>query len=94
LDDDESEDFDERSRMLRQQHQPGLERKASRLEEEEWGNEVDRIGRGSVSSGESSVGAIRGRYAEEEHPRPVTLKDTRGRNMPASERAPVPRTRG
>jgi hypothetical protein len=89
LDDDESEDFDERSQMLREQ-QPRLERKASREEEEEWSDEVERMG--SVSSGESAMGAARGRYADE-CPRVVKLKDSGGRDIPASERAPVPRTR-
>lgn len=95
LDDEESEDYDERSRMLKMEQRRRLERKASAAEEEEWSNEVERIGRGSVSSAESSRAAMRSRYADsdDEPPRLVRLKDAGGSNMPPAERAPVPRTR-
>jgi hypothetical protein len=92
LDDEDNEYFDERSRMLSREQEPRLERKPSRAEEEEWSNEVDRMGKGSVSSAESSAGVMRGRYTEE-YPRPVTLTDAGGREVPVAERAPVPRTK-
>lgn len=84
LDDEESEDYDERSRMMRREERRRLERKASAAEEEEWSNEVERMGRGSVSSGESSRAALRSRYTDEEDepPRLVRLKDVRGSNVP------------
>jgi len=82
--DDEEED-DERTRMLRKEQW----RRCSRLSEEEWTDEMGRFG--SVSSSSSSQAGRRS-YAREEGPRPVTfLRDTNGREVPASERAPVPR---
>jgi hypothetical protein len=95
LDDEESEDYDERSRIMRREERRRLDRKASAAEEEEWSNEIERIGRGSVSSAESSRAALRSRYIdeEEEPPRLVKLRDVGGGNVPPAERAPVPRTR-
>jgi hypothetical protein len=91
LDNEENEHFDERSQMLRREEPRRLNWKPSKAENEEWSDEVDRMGRASVGSGESSVSAVRGRYTEEDHPRLVALKDAGGRDMPAAERAPAPR---
>lgn len=95
LDEEDERDYDERSRMLREDRRRQLDRKASKAEEEEWSNEVERIGRGSMSSGESSRMGTRGRYMDEydddEPPRLVRLKDVGGSNVPPAERAPLPR---
>jgi len=82
---DEIED-DERTRMLRKEQW----RRCSRVSEEEqesWDSEMDRIG----SSSSSSSRAERRSYAYEEGPRIVSLRDSDGRGIPASERAPLPR---
>lgn len=94
LDDEESEDYDERSRMMRRERDRRQASKASAAEEEEWSNEVERMGRGSMSSAESSR-AMRSRYtdSDDEPPRLVKLKDAGGGNVPPAERAPLPRTR-
>lgn len=95
LDDEheENEEYDEQSHMLRTEQHRVLERKASQAEEDEWGHEIDRMGRVSVDSGDSPAGGPRGRMPHDEYPRPVNLKDAAGRDIPAAERAPVPRTR-
>lgn len=81
---DEEEDDDERTRMLRKEQW----RRCSRASEDEW---VDEMGRFGGSSGASSTPAGRRSHAREEGPRPVTVRDTDGREIPASERAPLPR---
>lgn len=76
--DEEADDDDERTRMLRKEQW----RRCSRVSEDEWTDEMGRFGSGS------STPSSRRR---EEGPRPVVLKDTEGREVPASERAPLPR---
>jgi deubiquitinase DESI2 len=84
---DEEEDDDERTRMLRKEQW----RRCSRMSEDDWADEMGRVGSGSTSSCSSSQAGRRS-YAREEGPRPVAiLRDTSGREVPASERAPVPR---
>lgn len=48
-------------------------------EQENWDNEMERISRNSTS-----------RVMRDGHPRLVSLKDASGREIPASERAPIP----
>ena len=100
VDDEEDYDYDEQTRMLRRDQEQRLQRKASDAEQEEWNAEIDRMSRGSVSSGESYNAATRAgrreRYMDEEDDppaRPVKLKDSSGRTMPPAERAPLPRSR-
>lgn len=76
--DDEADDDDERTRMLRKEQW----RRSSRVSEDEWTDEMGRFG-----SGSSTPNSRR----REEGPRPVILRDTAGREVPASERAPLPR---
>ena len=82
--DAEDDDDDERTRMLRKEQW----RRCSRLSEDEWTDEMGRFGSpGSASS----TPAGRRSHTREEGPRPVTVRDTDGREVPASERAPLPR---
>ncbi|KAF2108515.1 PPPDE putative peptidase domain-containing protein [Lophiotrema nucula] len=84
------EDFeDERSSMLRsdqrRRHRP------SEDDQENWDSEMDRIsGSSSAGSGGSSGGHPR-HARRDDAPRLVSVKDTGGREMPAAERAPLPR---
>jgi len=60
------------------------QRRRARVSEEEqslWDNEMDRI--------DSSNSMVR-EFTRSEGPRPVSLKDTSGREIPVSERAPLP----
>lgn len=84
LEEDEEEYDDERTRMLRKEQWRQYNR-VSEEEQERWDSEMDRIG----SSGKSS----RRSYGyEQPGPRVVSsLRDTSGRKVPASERAPLPR---
>lgn len=101
VDDGESEDYDERSRMIRREDDRliALGMKQARQNTDSWGFEARRPGRGgSISSGESSTrGGARSRYMDddqdEEPPRLVKLKDVQGGHVPPAERAPRPRTR-
>lgn len=81
---DAEEEDDERTRMLRKEQW----RRCSRVSEDEWTDEMGRFG--STASA-SSTPAGRRSHAREEGPRPVTVRDTDGREVPASERAPLPR---
>jgi hypothetical protein len=80
---DEEEDDDERTGMLRKEQW----RRCSRVSEDEWVDEMGRFG----SSSSAATPAGRRSHTREEGPRPVTLRDTDGREVPASEKAPVPR---
>lgn len=84
LDDDDEDDDNEQTRMLRKEQWRKCDR-VSEEEQERWNSEMDRIG----SSGKSS----RRSYGyEQQRPRVVSLlRDTSGREVPASEQAPLPR---
>jgi hypothetical protein len=82
--DEEEEEDDERTRILRKEQW----RRCSRVSEDEW---VDEMGKFGNSGASSSTPAGRRSHAREEGPRPVTVRDTDGREVPASERAPLPR---
>lgn len=84
---DEEDDDDERTRILRKEQW----RRCARVSEEEENRWADEMGRFGSSSSASSVQTGRRSYAREEGPRVVSLRDTSGREMPASERAPVPK---
>ncbi|TLD34865.1 SAICAR synthase-like protein [Venturia nashicola] len=75
---EEEDDDDERTKMLRKEQW----KRCSRVSEDEWSDEMGRFG-----SGSSTPNSRR----REEGPRPVILRDTAGREVPASERAPLPR---
>ncbi|KIW06729.1 uncharacterized protein PV09_02423 [Verruconis gallopava] len=92
-DDDESEDFGERSQMLGSGQERRLQRKASAASEEEWYNEIERIGRASMGSADGSTGPSRSRYIDEERARPVISKDSNGSDMASFNRAPLSRTK-
>lgn len=76
--DGDAEDDDERTRMLRKEQW----RRCSRVSEDEWSDETGRFGSGPPTKS--------GRRREE-GPRPVHVTDTDGREVPASEWAPLPR---
>ena len=100
VDDGESEDYDERSRMMRREDDRlrSLGMKPASQDVDSWGFEARRPERGSISSGECSTqGGTRSRYTDddqdEEPPRLVKLKDVQGGHVPPAERAPLPRTK-
>jgi len=76
----EDED-DERTAMLRRQNS-NLRAKVSEDEQLRWEEEMDRV---SVRAGSSKISSNC-----VEAPRPITLKNTNGREMPSRERAPRP----
>jgi hypothetical protein len=85
--DEDDNTYNERSGMLgAEERRRG---KMSKVDEDEWGEEVERIGRGSISSSSESY---RARYHDEEDepPRLVKLKDVGGGHVPPAEREPLP----
>jgi len=82
LEEDE-EDDDERTRMLRKEQWRRCSPRVSVEEQERWNSEMDRIGESGRSSRRS--------YGYEHRPHVVPLRDSSGREIPASERAPLPR---
>jgi hypothetical protein len=76
----EDED-DERTAMLRRQNS-NMRAKVNEDEQLRWEEEMDRVSVRAGSSKNSSKCV--------EAPRPITLKNTSGRQMPPSERAPLP----
>ncbi|KAF2430570.1 DUF862-domain-containing protein [Tothia fuscella] len=75
---DDEEDDDERTRILRKEQ--WRRPRVSEEEQSSWESQMDRIGGKVARSGCPS-----------DRPRPVMLRDASGREMPPSERAPVPR---
>ncbi|KAF2791782.1 DUF862-domain-containing protein [Melanomma pulvis-pyrius CBS 109.77] len=84
------EDFeDERSSMLRSDQR--WRHRASEDEAQVWDNEMDRVS-GSSGGGDQRGAGGHPRYSSSNHaPRLVALKDSGGREVPPSERAPLPR---
>ncbi|KAF2657573.1 DUF862-domain-containing protein [Lophiostoma macrostomum CBS 122681] len=84
------EDFeDERSAMLRGDQR--RRRRSSEDEVESWDGQMDGVSGDSDGGGSGGAGGDP-RYSTSNHaPRLVSITDTSGREMPASERAPLPR---
>ncbi|KAF2182170.1 DUF862-domain-containing protein [Zopfia rhizophila CBS 207.26] len=84
------EDFeDERSSILRSERRQRF--RPSQDDQENWDSQMDWI---SSSSSGGGSGSSRGHHFETRRtdaPRLVSVKDTSGREMPPSERAPLPR---
>ena len=77
----EDDDDDERTAMLRRQNN-NMRAKVSEDEQLRWEEEMDRVSVRAGSSKNSSKCV--------KAPRPITLKNTSGRQMPSSERATLP----
>jgi hypothetical protein len=81
---DDEDDDDERTRILRKEQWRRSSSRVSEEEQQRWNSEMDRIGEGSRSTRRS--------YGLDQKPRVVALlRDSSGREMPASERSPLPR---
>ncbi|KAF2401272.1 DUF862-domain-containing protein [Trichodelitschia bisporula] len=77
---EDDDSYDERTRMLRKKQMRKL--RVSQEEQSQWNSEMDRIGEGHI---------MKYGTATYEAPRIVSLRDSSGRGLPNSERAPLPK---